>query len=323
MGLVSGRRPVRVFISYAHESAEHEELVRRLWIFLRGCGLDARLDLPAADRRQDWAQWMTAEVVAADFVVVVASVAYRQRAEQGVGSGPGRGVQFEAALLRELLYADRDVWLPKMLPVVLPGGSTDGIPLFLGPNTCASYRVTEFTVAGADQLLRVLTGQPAHPVPSLGTVPLLPPVPLPSGVAGLVTEVVVVVDLAGGRLTAGVSVAGTDLGQHAADVPYGLVTEWTGADPDVGAWEVRLVDVGRRLAAALFDEAVLAHLAELVDGAALGSRGVAVRAAASIRRAAAGDDARGEDDAPDPGRGPGGDAAVAGAVEDPRRGGRA
>lgn len=41
---------VRVFISYAHDSAEHQDSVRDFWVFLRATGFDARLDLPAANR---------------------------------------------------------------------------------------------------------------------------------------------------------------------------------------------------------------------------------------------------------------------------------
>ena len=41
----------------------------------------ARLDLPAAEQRQDWAQWMTQEVRDADYVLVIASPDYKRRAE--------------------------------------------------------------------------------------------------------------------------------------------------------------------------------------------------------------------------------------------------
>jgi len=64
-----GWRPVRVFFSYAHGDAGHEELVRELWVFLRACGVDARLDLAAARDRVDWAPWMTREVRDADRVL--------------------------------------------------------------------------------------------------------------------------------------------------------------------------------------------------------------------------------------------------------------
>ncbi len=54
--------PVRVFISYAHDDPAHDDRVRGFWLFLRANGVDARLDLPAAERRVDWAQWMTRQV---------------------------------------------------------------------------------------------------------------------------------------------------------------------------------------------------------------------------------------------------------------------
>src|SRR5829696_7387691 len=125
----------RVFISYAHDSDDHQEAVRDLWILLRGCGIDARLDLPAAERRQDWPLWMLEQIRETDYVLVIASPAYRLRAEGTAAADEGRGVQFEAALLREELYRHRDAGMGKLLPVVLPGQSADNIPAYLGPTT--------------------------------------------------------------------------------------------------------------------------------------------------------------------------------------------
>jgi hypothetical protein len=47
--------PRRVLLSYAHDldEPEHAEMVRLLWELLRAHGIDARLDLPAAQERQD------------------------------------------------------------------------------------------------------------------------------------------------------------------------------------------------------------------------------------------------------------------------------
>ena len=86
---------VRVFISYAYDSAAHREAVRHLYELLRACGIDARWDLEATAGRQDWPVWMAGQVDDADFVVVVASPAYRRRAEGGAEPDDGRGVQFE------------------------------------------------------------------------------------------------------------------------------------------------------------------------------------------------------------------------------------
>ncbi|MBY8872149.1 TIR domain-containing protein [Micromonospora sp. PLK6-60] len=170
----------KVFISYAHDSPEHREAVRGLWTFLRSRGIDATLDLSAARERQDWSLWMAREIDTADFVLVVASPAYRRRAEGTAEPDDGRGVQFEAALLRDRLTMDRPRWIRRMLPVVLPGRSVEELPAFLQPYAATSFPVTEFTDVGAEQLLRVLTGQELHPEPPLGPLPVLPPATAPT-----------------------------------------------------------------------------------------------------------------------------------------------
>src|SRR5712691_8586851 len=105
----SGARPVRVFVSYAHEAGDpgHGERVRELWLLLRSCGVDARLDLVGREVRRDWVQWMAGEVRDADFVLVVASPSYRVRAEGDAEPDEGRGVQWEAWLIRSRFYGDQ------------------------------------------------------------------------------------------------------------------------------------------------------------------------------------------------------------------------
>jgi tetratricopeptide (TPR) repeat protein len=148
-------------------------VVRDLWLFLRANGVDARLDLPAAGNRQDWALWMADQIREADHVLVIASRAYRHRAEGRGGSGTGRGVQWEARLIRDLFYADQRS-LDRFLPVVLPGQSVAGVPDFLAPATSTVYTVSDLTTAGAEELLRLLTGQPAITAPPMGPAPRFP-----------------------------------------------------------------------------------------------------------------------------------------------------
>ena len=70
------------------------------WCGISGCscgnGIDASLDLPAAEERVDWAQWMTREIRDADHVLVIASPEYKRRGEGDAGPDEGRGVQWEA-----------------------------------------------------------------------------------------------------------------------------------------------------------------------------------------------------------------------------------
>ena len=163
---------VRVFISYAHIDAAHIEAVRRFWQLLLSQGVDARLDVDATSTRQDWPVWIMQQFREADFVIVVASSTYRKRAEGEATPGEGLGAQFEGALLRGLIYEDRQKWFPRVLPVILPGQSVDGVPIFLGPRTGSVYPVAEFSAAGIRDLLAVLG------VPSGGSLPVVArPVP--------------------------------------------------------------------------------------------------------------------------------------------------
>jgi hypothetical protein len=181
-------RPPRVFISYAHEpGAAHHGLVRQLWLFLREHWIDARVDLVAAEQRQDWSLWMADEIRRADYIVVVASPAYRALAQGHSGPAIGRGVQWEARLIRDAFYREPKP-LNRFVPVILPGQSIDGVPDFLAPATTTTYHIHDFTVSGAEPLLRLLHAQPFEVEPPLGERPeLLPNSPQPSGMHATIT----------------------------------------------------------------------------------------------------------------------------------------
>ncbi|HEY0640981.1 MAG TPA: SEFIR domain-containing protein [Pseudonocardiaceae bacterium] len=149
----------RVFISYAQESEAHRTVVRDLWAFLRTNGIDAIFDQVAAGERQDWALWMADQIRAADVVLCVASEQYRIRAQGQAGPRNGKGVQWEARLIRDAFHAAQDD-LQKFVPVVVPGQSIDGVPDFLAPSTTTVYVVDDFTLAGAEKLLRFLLRKP-------------------------------------------------------------------------------------------------------------------------------------------------------------------
>ncbi|WP_253888258.1 SEFIR domain-containing protein [Actinokineospora diospyrosa] len=156
---------LRVFISYAQESDAHREAVRDLWVFLRANGIDAKLDQVAAETRQDWALWMGHQIRAADVVLCVASEQYRKRAEGRESAEVGRGVQWEARLIRDAFHAAQDN-LTRFVPVVVKGQTRDGVPDFLAPSTTTVYHVD--TPQGADKLLRFLLNRPGIVEPPLG-----------------------------------------------------------------------------------------------------------------------------------------------------------
>ncbi len=173
----TGPQPSAVFISYAREPDDpsHEESVLRLWELLRSCGVDARLDLGEAPQRRDWALWRAQQIREAAYVLVIASPAYRRHAEGRGDASEERSVQWEARLIRDAFFADQHA-LNRVVPVVLPGRSELDVPDFLGPD---AYPVSDFTVEGAERLLRLLTNQPEILEPPLGPKPELKPRPVP------------------------------------------------------------------------------------------------------------------------------------------------
>jgi hypothetical protein len=164
----------RAFISYAHDTTAHVDLVRRFQLFLREVGVDARLDLSAASVPRDWPVWMSEQIRESDFVLVIASPKYRERADGLAPDEEGRGVRWEARLIRDLYYANEGAGRAKVLPVVLPNQSTDGIPSWLAPASCTHYTVTEWTFAGAQDLLRYLFKQPKYTDPPVQPRPAMP-----------------------------------------------------------------------------------------------------------------------------------------------------
>jgi SEFIR domain len=148
-------------VSYAHDDDRQIAAVRELSEFPRGRGVNTRLDLSAAERRQEWPTWMAVQFRTADFVLAVASPAYKLRCDGEPDADEGREGRFEARLIREDFYRDRSAGIPRFLPVLLPGMSAEHRPDILLPESGTSYAVASLTVASCEALLRVLTGQPA------------------------------------------------------------------------------------------------------------------------------------------------------------------
>jgi hypothetical protein len=164
-----------VFVTYAHDSAEHKEDVLVFCEFLVGVGMEVHVDQWYLDERRDWQRWAARQILHADFVIVVASPVCRLVGNGNVALNVHRGLQSELRLLYEQYHADPETWIRKILPVVFSGRSIDDIPLFLQPRTADHYCIADFSVGGADELLRVLTRQPLYQRPPQGDLPILPP----------------------------------------------------------------------------------------------------------------------------------------------------
>ncbi|WP_198169468.1 CHAT domain-containing protein, partial [Herbidospora daliensis] len=260
----------RVFISYAHDDAAHAEQVRTLWAFLRANGVDARLDESAAREPQFWPDWMSAQIRDADFVLVIASAEYRRAADGNAPPTERRGVRWEAREVKHQFNRQADDAGKKFLSVVLPGGRIDDIPGFLTAESRTYYTITDFTVPGAEGLLRYLLGRPLNPYdPPLLTAPGLLPRPLPA--IPLRHEVVLRVRSEGTTLTCETTVSGTVLGTVESRRPYGVDDAWHALGLRGGEAEQRLLQTGGALARTLLSDETVDHLTTLLTGSALGT----------------------------------------------------
>ncbi|WP_309113150.1 SEFIR domain-containing protein [Saccharothrix sp.] len=174
VGGASGPAAPRVLISYAKDHEHHiGRVVEFAGLLRRQAGIDVVLDLWDRTEHRDWSEWFAAELDAASYVLVVGSPEYRRLSDHPVASDTVTALQ--VSMLKQRLYGDRDRWLRRVLPVVLPGGGPDELPDFLSPATVRPYAVPWISLAGVEELCRVLTGQPAHLKPALGETVAGPP----------------------------------------------------------------------------------------------------------------------------------------------------
>ena len=113
-------RPVRVFISYSHDSDEHRAAVLDLAQRLRAAGIDAVLDRYVAAPPEGWPRWMQTQVEQAKFVVSVCTPIYRRRFDGKEGRGRGHGANFEGLLSLQTIFEGGSTGR-KFVPVLFAG----------------------------------------------------------------------------------------------------------------------------------------------------------------------------------------------------------
>lgn len=159
--------PPKVFVCYSRESAEHDDLVLALADKLRSEGVDAWIDRYVTSPPEGWPAWIRNQVVHADFVLLVCSAQFRRRFE---GNFPGktdhahRAVAWEGLLASQLVYGDREQ-NARFIPVLLPGGTVQDIPVELRSSTL--YGLPE----QYEELYRRLVGEVKGPPPLGGRRP--------------------------------------------------------------------------------------------------------------------------------------------------------
>jgi len=147
----------RVFVTYTHDSADHKKHVAALCGLLADAGIRVTVDQnEPSDVRRDWSEWMTTGIHRAGYVVAIASPAYRSVGLSEFGDRVHGGAQAEYRLLMSLLRENRSTWLPRILPVILPGHTVDEIPVGFQPYDADHYHVPRLDAAGIAELVGVI-----------------------------------------------------------------------------------------------------------------------------------------------------------------------
>lgn len=151
--------PQRVFLSYTHDSSEHQVRVLALADRLRRDGIEAILDQYQDPPSTGWLAWTLREVDDADVVLVICTETYNRRNRPAESQEQGKGASWEEALLLNSL--SRPEWQQKLVPVIFEPPDAEHIPVLL--RTKQWFDV--WSEAGYAKLLQLLTQRSASGKP--------------------------------------------------------------------------------------------------------------------------------------------------------------
>src|SRR5690349_7405660 len=160
--------PPKVFISYSHDSPDHDRRVLALADRLNADGIDCMLDQYIDSPREGWPRWMDGQMREADFVLVICTATYNRRAMGKEEPGKGLGLRWESTLAYQYLY-NAGTSNERFLPVLLEGASLADIPMPLQGAT--HYLLPR----DYDLLYGRLTRQHPTPKPPVGSLRTLSP----------------------------------------------------------------------------------------------------------------------------------------------------
>lgn len=157
--------PPKVFISYSHDTVQHQERVLGIADRLRTDGVDAEIDQYNDAPPEGWPRWCERQIEVADSVLMVCTETYRRRVNGDEQQGKGLGVLWEAQIIRHCLYDTGGV-SDKFIPVLFSDASPEQIPMLIKGRTRYIIDMED----GYDKLYRRLTGQQRLLRPKLGKI---------------------------------------------------------------------------------------------------------------------------------------------------------
>jgi GTPase SAR1 family protein len=164
--------PLKVFISYTHDSSEHNDRVIELADRLRNDGIDCNIDQYEQSPAAGWPSWMLVEIDAADIVLVVCTENYNRRFKGKEAYGKGRGLTWEGGVIIQELYESQGN-NSKFIPVFFNLEDARYIPKPLA--SVSSYKLEIANEHDYELLYRRLTDRYTDLQPSLSEARVLSP----------------------------------------------------------------------------------------------------------------------------------------------------
>ena len=155
--------PPKVFVSYSHDSLDHKKWVFDLSSRLAAGGVNVILDQWELKPGDDIPHYMETHLADCDFVMMVCTENYVEKANAGSG-----GVGYEKMIVTASLMESIDS--SKAVPVIKQDASTD-VPTFLGSKMYVDMSNTDKYEFGFDELLRTFHGTAITEKPEIGENP--------------------------------------------------------------------------------------------------------------------------------------------------------
>lgn len=159
----------RCFISYSWDSDSHKDWVRSFAEQLEANGVEVLLDQWDVRPGADLPAYMETSVREADFVLLICTPTFAQKANAGTG-----GVGYEKTIVTGEVFL-RTAAPEKFVPLLVRGDSTQSLPSYLKSKVFLDFRTAPAASAGLEQLLRHVFDEPRFVRPPRGVRPVFQP----------------------------------------------------------------------------------------------------------------------------------------------------
>jgi hypothetical protein len=156
----------KVFISYSHDSQGHKKWVLDLATRLRNSGVDAIIDQWELRPGDDLPHFMETHLSNSDYVVMVCTDKYVEKANSGSG-----GVGYEKMIVTADLLSNIDS--NKVVPIIRQYGAQN-VPTFLKTKLFVNFSNDDQYEFSFDELVRTFHGSPIFKKPEIGSNPFTP-----------------------------------------------------------------------------------------------------------------------------------------------------